>query len=100
MAETAYIVGQTYKIQLRAKKDGATWNLASAVVRLYLKDPQGVTRTPASAAVSDATNGVASYTSLANDLDMPGTWHRAWEVIDGAVIQRCAPIQFRVRESP
>jgi hypothetical protein len=97
---TVLVVGQTYKLQLRAKKDGVAWNLANATVSLYLKDPQGVTRTPAVAQVTDPAGGVASYVSLVSDLDIPGAWHRAWEVVDGPIHQKCLPIPFRVRESP
>jgi hypothetical protein len=93
------VVGNTYLFQLTATIDGSIWNLSGATVRLFLRKPNGdeITRT---ATITNSSGGVASYTSLAGDLDTAGIWKRAWEVDQGSIIQRSDVIQFTVDASP
>jgi hypothetical protein len=100
-ADTSVLVaGGTYRFLLTATKDGTPWDLSSASVALYFRKPDGTALPGLAATVLSAAAGTAYYDSLTTDLTDLGQWARAWEVTDGAVVQRGRPVLFRVVASP
>lgn len=95
MATTA-IVGNTYRFKLTATKDGSVWDLTAATIKLFLKDPSGVTTTK-TGSILVAGDGTAYYDSSASDLDAAGRWERSWEITQSGIIQEGAPIVFYVQ---
>lgn len=98
-AASPLTVGSVYRFRLTAKKDGLVWNLTGATVQLLLRNPSGTTTTY-SATVTDATAGVAEYTSAAANLDTAGGWRRSWKVTQSSIIQSSIPVQFSVQAAP
>lgn len=90
------IVGNTYRFKLTATKDGATWDITAATIKLFLKGPSG-TVTTKTGAILVAGDGTCYYDSSASDLDAAGRWERSWEITQGGIIQESAPIVFYVQ---
>jgi hypothetical protein len=97
MAQEIVYVGTTKRFRLTATRDGSTWDLTSATVKLLLEDPSG-TVTEYAATVSNPTAGVAEYTNLAalfttsND----GAWEKAWKITDGGTVEIKKGLPFTV----
>lgn len=89
----------TWTFKLTATRDGVAWNLTGATVNFYLRKPDGTLLTK-TATVTDAAGGIAEYTALTTDLDVSGSWTRAWQVTSGATVLRSNPIPFVVAASP
>jgi hypothetical protein len=102
MSREPLTVGSTYRFftDPPIEKDGAVWDLTSAVVTLLLKKPDGTVLTKAATVVAPATAGVAEYVSVASDLDIAGNWSRSWKVTDGTVTQISHPKRFTVEAAP
>lgn len=99
MADEPITTGSTYQFRETFTKDGAAWNLTAAVVTCYLHKPDG-TILSRSATITDAVGGIAQYTTLTSDLDVPGLWFRAWKVVDGSVVMLSGPRPMTVVASP
>ena len=89
------VVGDTIDFKLHARKDRATWDLTGATVSLYLKNPSGIVSAALSATITDATAGIADYTTT-TELDEDGDWVRQWKVVSGAVTLWSEEIEFSV----
>lgn len=89
-AKFSFTAGSTYLFVLIANQDGRIWDLTSATVQLLLRDPAGNIAT-LSATVTDATNGIAQYSSSTTDIDEPNdgqkSWALRWKITDGSVVQ-------------
>lgn len=96
VAAGAIVEGSTISFVLNAQKDGATWDLTAATVSLYLRDPEGNWSSANSATLTDATGGVATYTTSTSDLDAEGQWARQWVVVQSSVTLKYPVIHFDV----
>lgn len=57
------------------KQDGAVLDISSqTTLEIKLKKPNGAAVTKTATFVTDGTNGLAKYTTIANDLDLDGRW--------------------------
>jgi len=89
------IVGNTYRFKLTATKDGATWDITGATVKLFLRGPSGAVIEKTGNILSAAA-GTAYYDSDAADIDTAGNWVRSWEITQGSIVQESDPIIFYV----
>ncbi len=89
------MAGDTLNWVLRARRNGATWNLTGATVSLYFRNQAGTVYGPYSAELTDAANGVAEYQNE-SALLTGGTWRRHWLIAQAAVTRRSREIGFDV----
>jgi hypothetical protein len=79
-------VGDTDRIEFTVTKDGAAWDLSSAVVTLTFEKPDRSTQFTRTMTADAA--GVAYYDTAAGDVDVVGWWTLTVKVVDGAVVKR------------
>ena len=96
VAVGSIVEGSTIAFVLNAQKDGATWDLTAATVSLYLRDPYGSWSAANSATLTNASAGIATYTTTTSDLNYEGQWARQWAVTQGGVTLRYPAIYFDV----
>jgi len=61
--------------QLEVQEDGVAVDISAAIsIAMYLRPPTLVTKTVVGVFVTDGTDGLIKYTTIANDLDEVGPW--------------------------
>lgn len=103
---TPLTLGSTYQhlskdlvTGLGIKKNGVVWDLTGATVSVIFERPDETEFTRV-ATITDAANGLASYTNPAGELDVIGTWTKCWQVVQGSISIRSLPETFLVKDSP
>ena len=92
------VIGDTVDFTLYARKNGATWDITSGTVSLYLTDPSGNVSSPYSATISDGAAGLAHYQVATDVLDEAGDWYARWKVVKSGITMYSALLPFNVQD--
>lgn len=61
--------------QLEVQEDGVAVDISAAIsIAMYLRPPSLITKTVVGVFVTDGTDGLIKYTTIANDLNEVGPW--------------------------
>jgi hypothetical protein len=77
-------------------QDGNLINLANGTVTYYFQKPDGSLLTTAATFVTDGTDGMVRYTTVATDFDQTGTYRHQVKVVIGPVTLWSNINKFRV----
>lgn len=90
------VVGNDVSFTLEVKKDGVVWDISSASVLFYLRDPDGNWSTAYTATVTDGPGGVAVYNAAETVIDQEGSWMKQWEITKDDITLRTEAEAFTV----
>lgn len=90
-----YTVNSTPRFRFLAELDGLLWDITGGTATLKLLDPGG--NLTSVAGTVEGSSGYAGWTVP----DTPGTWARAWDLVDASGRREVSlPVVFEVTRSP
>ena len=92
-------IGLVFRFQI-VDQDDAIVNISSATTKtLKLQKPNGTVVTKITSFVTDGTDGLLQYTTIANDLDTAGLWKRQIQLSITGFSGHAVESEFRVESS-